>query len=105
MFDVRIDSCVISDTSIDWGSVVSKEVVKRGEGVIGRGEVKELVAKQAEACFILPLREAIAHFARRDSRPTETEVGGSDYGNAHSSTDVSANLRVGFLPLLGKQAG
>jgi hypothetical protein len=60
--------------------------------------------KQAKAGFILPLREVVAHFARRDSRPAETEVGGSDYGNAHSSTEVSANLRVGFLRLLGKQA-
>ncbi len=63
------------------------------------------MVKQAEASFVLPLREALAHFARRDSRPAEAEVGGSDYGNAHSSTDVSANLRVGFLPLLGEQAG
>jgi hypothetical protein len=73
--------------------------------VIGRGEVKELVVKQAKACFILPLGEVIAHFARQDLRPTETEVGGSDYGNAQSSTDISVNLRVGFLPLLGEQAG
>jgi hypothetical protein len=60
---------------------------------------------KAKAGFILPLREVVAHFACWDSRPAETEVGGSDYGNAHLSTDISANLSIGFLPLLGKQAG
>jgi hypothetical protein len=69
-----------------------------------KGE-EELVPKEAEASFVLQLREAIAHFARQDLRPAETEVGGSDYGNAHSSIDVSANLRIGFLSLLGRQAG
>jgi hypothetical protein len=43
------------------------------------------VSKEAEASFVLPLREAIAHFARRDLRPSEAEAGGSDYSNAHSS--------------------
>jgi hypothetical protein len=38
--------------------------------------------------------EAIAHFTRRDSGPSEAEVGSSAYGNAHSSIDVSTNLRV-----------
>ena len=72
-----------------------------------RGEVVggDLVSEQAKASLVLPLREAVAHFARRDTRSAETEVGGSDYGNAHSSFDVSTNLRVRFLPLLGKQAG
>jgi hypothetical protein len=35
----------------------------------------------------------------------ETEVGGSDNDNAHSSIDVAADFRVGFLPLLSKQSG
>jgi hypothetical protein len=36
----------------------------------------------------------------------ETEImGGSDNGNAHLSIDVSTDIRVGFLPLLGKQGG
>ena len=38
-----------------------------------------LMAEEAKTCFVLPLREAVAHFARRDSRSAETEVGGSDY--------------------------
>jgi hypothetical protein len=29
-------------------------------------------------------------------------MGGSDYGNAHASIDVAADIRLGFLPLLGK---
>jgi hypothetical protein len=41
--------------------------IKIGEsgGGVERGKVKGLVAKQAEAGFILPLREVVAHFARR----------------------------------------
>jgi hypothetical protein len=62
-----------------------------------------LVPEQAKACFVLPKREAIAPFARRDSGPTEAEVGSSAYGDAHLSIDISAKLRVGFLPLLGEQ--
>ncbi len=44
--------------------------------------------KQAKAGFILPLREVVAHFARRDLRPAETEVGGSDDGDAHLSIGI-----------------
>jgi hypothetical protein len=83
--------------------MVISGIVERSEGV-ERDIVEELVLKQAKVGFILTLREAVAHFARQDSRPAETEVGGSDYGHAHLSIDVSTNLRVGFLPLLGKQA-
>jgi hypothetical protein len=36
------------------------------------------MVKQANACFVLPLREVITHFARQDLRPAEAEVGGSD---------------------------
>ena len=32
----------------------------------------------------------------------ETEMGGSDDGNAHMGIDKSANFGVGFLPLLGE---
>jgi hypothetical protein len=46
--------------------VVISGIVERGKGV-ERGIVEELVVKQAKAGFILPLREAVAHFARRDS--------------------------------------
>jgi hypothetical protein len=62
------------------------------------------MVEQAKACFVLPQQEAIALFAHQDLRPMETEVGSSAYDNAHSNIDVSANLRVGFLPLLGEQA-
>jgi hypothetical protein len=39
-----------------------------------RGEVVggDLVSEQAKASLVLPLREAVAHFARRDTRSAET---------------------------------
>jgi hypothetical protein len=61
------------------------------------------MVKQAKACFVLPLWGAIAYFTCRDSRPSEAEVGSLAYGNAHASIDISTNLRVGFLPFLGKK--
>jgi hypothetical protein len=65
--------------------------------------VKYYVAsEETEACFVLPLREPVSHFARRNTRSTETEVGSSDDGNAHTGIDISANFGVGFLPLLGE---
>jgi hypothetical protein len=55
------------------------------------------------------LREVFARFARRNTRSTETEIGGPDDGNAHPRIDVfdvsSIDFGVGFLPLLGKQGG
>ena len=61
------------------------------------------MSEEAEACLILPLRESVAHFARRNARSAETEMGGSDDGYAHASIDISsANFGVGFLPLLGE---
>ncbi len=59
------------------------------------------MSEEAEACFVLPLREAITHFTSRDLGPSEAEVGSSAYGNAHASTDVATNLQVGFFPFLG----
>ena len=46
----------------------------------------------------------VAHFAGRDARSAETEMGGSDDGNAHINThiDKSTNFEVGFLPLFGE---
>jgi hypothetical protein len=42
------------------------------------------MSEDAEACFVLPLREAFAHLAYRNTRSTETEMGGSsDDGDAH----------------------
>jgi hypothetical protein len=61
------------------------------------------MAKQAKVCFVLPLREAIAHFSSPDLGPMEAEVGSLVYGDAHASIDVSTKLRAGFLPLLGKK--
>jgi hypothetical protein len=61
------------------------------------------MAKQAKASFVLPLREAVAHFTSRDLGPSEAEVGSSAYGNAHVSIDVSTKLQIGFLPFLGKK--
>jgi hypothetical protein len=58
------------------------------------------VSEEAEAWFILPLRESVAHIARRNTISTETEMGSSDDGYAQTNIDISANFRVGFLPLI-----
>jgi hypothetical protein len=65
------------------------------------------MSEEAEACFVLPLREAVAHFARRNTRSADTEMGSSDNGDAHTgaSIDMAANLEAGFLPLLGENGG
>ena len=62
-----------------------------------------LASEESDACLVLPLREAVAHFGRRNTRSTETEVGSSDDGNAHTGIDISTNfgVLVGFLSLLG----
>jgi hypothetical protein len=45
--------------------------------------------EQAKPGFVLPLlREAFAHFAHQDGRFMETEMGSSDYPNAHASIDI-----------------
>jgi hypothetical protein len=61
---------------------------------------------QAKSGFVLPLWEVLAHFSCWNMRSVETEMDGSDEGDAHSSIDVSTDFRVlGFLLLLGKQDG
>ena len=46
------------------------------------GEDSEvLMSEEAEACFVLPLREAAAHFSCRNARSAEAEMGGSNDGN------------------------
>ena len=40
------------------------------------------------------LRESVAHFARRNARSAETEMGGSDDGNAHTVCFMIANEEV-----------
>jgi hypothetical protein len=41
---------------------------------------------EEEACFVLSLREqAVAHFARLNTRSTEIEVGSSDEGDDHTT--------------------
>jgi hypothetical protein len=68
--------------------------------------MRGLASKKAETCFVLPLREAVAHFARRNTRSTDAKMGCSDNGNAHTSIlDIAADFRVGFLPLLGEHGG
>ena len=64
-----------------------------------------LMAEEAEACFVLPLREAAAHFTCRNARSAEPEMGSSNDGNTHSSIDISTDLGIGFLPFLSKQDG
>ena len=48
------------------------------------------------------MRKAIAHFARRNARSTETDMGVSDNGNAHTRIDKSAYFGVRCVLLLGK---
>ena len=69
----------------------------------------QTASEESEACFVLSLREAVAHFARarRNWRSTKTEVvGSSDDGDARTGTgtgiDKSTNVgvRVSPLPLL-----
>jgi hypothetical protein len=61
--------------------------------------------EEADACVVLPLREAVAHFAFRNARSTEAEMGGSKHGNTHASIDISTCLGIGFLLFFGKQGG
>ena len=37
-----------------------------------------LMAEEAEACFVLPLREVVAHFARRKGDPRRQEMSSPD---------------------------
>jgi hypothetical protein len=70
------------------------------------GDSEAQMSEEAEACFVLPLREAAAHFACRNVRSAEAEMGGSsDDGNAHVSNDMSADLGTGFLPFFSEQGG
>jgi hypothetical protein len=56
-----------------------------------------LLLEEAETWFVVPLREAVAHFARRNTRSTDTEqMGGSDNADAHASIDASANFGAGL---------
>jgi hypothetical protein len=62
--------------------------------------------EEAEACFDLPsLWETAAHFACRNARSAEAEMGGADHGNTHLSIDTSTDLGMGFLPFFSKQGG
>jgi hypothetical protein len=61
------------------------------------------MTEQTKSGFVLPLREAFAHFACQNTRSAKPEMGGSDECNTHSSIDISANfVGVGFLPLFGE---
>jgi hypothetical protein len=60
------------------------------------------MSEKAETCFVIPQREAVAHFARSNARSTDAKMGVSDNGNAHTSIVTAACFRAGFLPLLGE---
>ncbi len=60
------------------------------------------MSEEAETGFVLPLRKAVAHFARRNARSTNAKMGCSDNGNAHTSIYIAADFRIGFLPFLGE---
>jgi hypothetical protein len=59
------------------------------------------MSEKAETCFVLPLREVVAHFARRNARSKDAWMGCSDNGNTHTSIDIAADFGAGFLPLVG----
>jgi hypothetical protein len=63
------------------------------------------MSEEAEACFVLPLREAAANFACRNARSAEAEMGGSNDGNTRASIDTSTDIGTGFLPLFSQQGG
>jgi hypothetical protein len=64
------------------------------------------MSEKAETCFVLPLREAVAHFGRRNVRSTDdAKMGSSNNGNAHTSIVTVADSGLGFLPLLGEHGG
>ncbi len=65
---------------------------------------KLIMSEEAEACFVLPQREAVVHFARPNTRSTDTEVGSSDDGDRHL-VDTCGNFGLWFLPLLGEPGG
>jgi hypothetical protein len=70
------------------------------------GDCGALMPEEAEACFDLPsLWETAAHFACRNARSAEAEMGGADHGNTHLSIDTSTDLGMGFLPFFSKQGG
>jgi hypothetical protein len=73
----------------------------RGQG----GGIEGLMSEKAQTCFVLPLREAVAHFARGNTRSSDTKMCFSDNGNTHTSIGIAADFRVGFLPLLGEHGG
>ena len=56
-----------------------------------------VVPEKAEACCILPLGTT-AHTTSGDARTSETEVSGSDDGNAHTSVDIATHLGVRLIP-------
>jgi hypothetical protein len=59
---------------------------------------------KAEAGFVLPLRMPVSHMTCWNTRSPETEVGGSNNGNADLSIDIATHLRVRFLPFLRKES-
>jgi hypothetical protein len=56
--------------------------------------MRGLMSEEAETCFVLPLREAVAHFARQNTRSTDAKMGCSDNGNAHTSINIAAGLNT-----------
>ena len=67
------------------------------------------MSKESDACFDIPLREAVASLARRNTtRSTDADEqaeGSSDRSDGdahHTSIDIPANFGVEVLPLLGE---
>jgi hypothetical protein len=68
-------------------------------------DIDVLMSEKAEACFVLPLREAAAHFDCRNARSAEAEMGGSNDGTLIRALTCLQTWGIGFLPFFSKQGG
>jgi hypothetical protein len=66
---------------IDAGDLVCRQCCGDGEAA--------LTSEEAKVCLVLPLQQAVVHFACRNMTFTETDVSGSDDGEAHTSIGMT----------------
>ena len=62
--------------------------------------VFRLAAEETEPRFVFPLGKTFAHVGRRHPRAPYALVRGTDYRDAHESSDIAANLMIRFSPLV-----
>ena len=56
-----------------------------------------LAAEETKPRFVFPLGKTFAHVGRRHPRAPYALVRGTDYGDAHESSDIAANLVIRFF--------